>query len=132
MPTLTREAVLVFLDDFEQLAAQERFALLQDKVHADAVFRFSDGDFVGRAAVQQAFESTWRSGATVQDKRFWLSDIQVLTLDTHSASATYSWHWQGRQNGQLFQIDGRGTRVLVLQGGQLQILHEHLSRQPKA
>jgi hypothetical protein len=33
-------------------------------------------------------------------------------------------------DGQHFRIQGRGTRVLVVEGGRLQIIHEHLSRYP--
>jgi hypothetical protein len=34
-------------------------------------------------------------------------------------------------NGQAFRIQGRGTRVMVVCDGRLQIIHEHLSRFPK-
>ena len=33
--------------------------------------------------------------------------------------------------GKSFRIQGRGTRVLVVRNGRLQIIHEHLSRFPK-
>jgi hypothetical protein len=77
-------------------------------VHEQAFFRFNDGDFIGRPAVRAAFEKTWQG----------------------SASATYSWHWEGSMNGKSFGIRGRGTRVIIQQQGRLQIIHEHLSRFP--
>lgn len=127
---LTAEAVLRFLHRFEELAEKEDFDLLQDLVHDDAFFRFNDGDFVGKAAVRGAFEKTWRGSAGVQKERFYLSDVVVLSVDAASATATYTYNWEGRMNGQAFRIQGRGTRVLVVHDGRLQIIHEHLSRFP--
>jgi ketosteroid isomerase-like protein len=128
---LSADAVLRFLHRFEELAGQEDFDLVQDMVHDDAFFRFNDGDFLGKPAVRGAFEKTWRGSDGVQKERFYLSDIVVLNVDAASAAATYTYHWEGRMNGEPFRIQGRGTRVLVVQDGRLQIIHEHLSRFPK-
>ena len=56
---------------------------------------------------------------------------EVLTVDAKSATATYTYNWEGSMDGRSFRIPGRGTRVLVLQSGRLQIIHAHLSRYPK-
>lgn len=129
---LTADTVVAFLHRFEELAAHEDFDLVQDLVHDDAFFRFNDGDFVGKAAVRGAFEKTWKGSAGVKKERFYLSDIQVLSVDTNSACATYTYHWEGSMDGRAFSITGRGTRVLLRTGGRLQIVHEHLSRFPAA
>ena len=129
---LTANSVLAFLHRFEELAAHEDFDLLQGLVHDDAVFRFNDGDFVGKAAVRGAFEKTWKGNPGVKKDRFYLSDIRVLSVDANSASATYTYHWEGSMDGRTFHIQGRGTRVLLRSGGRLQIVHEHLSRFPAA
>lgn len=63
--------------------------------------------------------------------RFYLSDVVVLSTDVHSAAVTYTYHWEGSQDGRSFEIQGRGTRVLRLKDGSLCIVHEHLSRFPK-
>jgi ketosteroid isomerase-like protein len=128
---LIPDAVLRFLHRFEELAAKEDFDLVQDMVHDDAFFRFNDGDFVGKTAVRAAFEKTWQGSDGVQKERFYLSDIVVLHVDAASAAATYTYNWEGRMNGQAFRIQGRGTRVMVVCDGRLQIIHEHLSRFPK-
>lgn len=128
---LTKEAVIRFLDEFEALAEKESFDLIEDRVHERAFFRFNDGDFVGRPAVRGAFEKTWKGSANVTKERFYLTDVQVLTVDSASATATYTYHWEGQMDGKPFRIQGRGTRVLVVEGGRMQIIHEHLSRWPK-
>ncbi len=128
---LTRDSIVRFLNRFEEIAEKENFDLLEDLVHANAVFRFNDGDFVGKQAVRGAFEKTWKGNANVKKERFYLTDIQVLSVDATSASATYTYNWEGSMDGQTFRIQGRGTRVLVVENGRLQIVHEHLSRYPK-
>ncbi len=128
---LTRESVVQFLNLFEEIAEAENFDQVQDMVHDNAFFRFNDGDFVGKQAVRGAFEKTWKGSANVRKERFYLTDIQVLSLDAASATATYTYNWEGNMDGKSFRIQGRGTRVLVVEKGRLQIIHEHLSRYPK-
>jgi hypothetical protein len=131
--TLSKEFVVQFFNHFEELAEREDFSLIRDMIHEQAFFRFNDGDFVGRAAVQAVFEKTWKSvPGNVKKVRFYLTDIVVLSTDHASATATYTYNWEGVQDGKPFTIQGRGTRVVVMEQGRLQIIHEHLSRFPKA
>lgn len=125
----TQESVIQFLHRFEELAQNENFDLIAGMIHEQAFFRFNDGDFVGRSAVRAAFEKTWRGSANVKKERFYLTDVVVLSVGT-SASATYTYNWEGAMDGKAFQIRGRGTRVLVHEQGRAQIIHEHLSRFP--
>lgn len=130
---LASEFVIEFLNHFEQLAEKEDFSLIEGMIHEQAFFRFNDGDFAGRAAVQAVFEKTWGSRpASVKKVRFYLTDIVVLSTDHASATATYTYNWEGTQDGKPFTIQGRGTRVMVMEQARLQIIHEHLSRFPKA
>ena len=129
-PTVTAEAVIQFLNHFEEVALKEDFSLLEDMIDERAYFRFNDGDFIGRKAIQGAFEKSWRGDPTVKKARFYLSDIVVLTADRASASATYTYNWKGAQGSREFEIQGRGTRVLAHEGGRFRIVHEHLSRFP--
>lgn len=127
---ISRESVQQFLVGFEELANKEDFELIMDMIHEQAFFRFNDGDFMGRQAVQAAFEKTWKGASSVKKERFYLTDIFVLSVDRTSASATYTYNWEGSQDGTSFRIVGRGTRVLVKENERLQIIHEHLSRFP--
>jgi ketosteroid isomerase-like protein len=129
--SVTTESVIQFLHHFEQVALKEDFDLLRDMIDEHAWFRFNDGDFVGHSAIQAAFEKTWRGDPSVKKARFYLSDIVVLTTDQASASATYTYHWEGSQGGREFKLQGRGTRVLRYENGRLRIVHEHLSRFPR-
>jgi hypothetical protein len=128
--SVTAESVVRFLNHFEEVAMKEDFSLLQDMIDEQAYFRFNDGDFVGRKAIQSVFEKTWKGDPTIKKARFYLSDIVVLTTDKSSASATYTCNWEGAQGSREFKIQRRGTRVLAHDGGKFRIIHEHLSRFP--
>ena len=131
MPTISADSVVAFLNRFEEMAEKEDFALIRDMIDERAYFRFNDGDYVGRSAIQAVFEKTWRGDPTVRKARFYLTDIVVLTADARTATATYTYNWEGSQQGRAFTIKGRGTRVLVYEAGAFRIVHEHLSRFPR-
>ena len=128
---ITTESVVAFLHEFERLAQREDFSIIRDMIDENAFFRFNDGDFVGHTAIQLAFEKTWRGDPTVQKARFYLTEVKVLTVDDKTATATYTYNWEGSQGDLAFTIRGRGTRVLMRQAGVLRIVHEHLSRFPR-
>ena len=132
MPTtISTDSVTSFLNQFEELAQKEDFELIRDMIDERAFFRFNDGDYVGRSAIQVVFEKTWRGDPSVKKARFYLTDIVVLTTDSKTATATYTYNWEGSQGDRAFTIKGRGTRVLVFEAGRFKIVHEHLSRFPK-
>ena len=128
--SFTAESVVQFLNHFEEVAMKEDFRLIEDMIDEQAYFRFNDGDFVGRKAIQAVFEKTWRGDPAVRKARFYLSEVVVLTTDRASASATYTYNWEGAQGDREFKIQGRGTRVLAHESGKFRIVHEHLSRFP--
>jgi hypothetical protein len=123
---ITKTKVVEFLERFEDASATELFANVVGMIHPNALFRFIDGDYRGLEAIQRAFESTWSHD--VKDERYYLSDIEVVSVDTSSAAATFHFNWSGVGPHGPFQIAGRGTSILVLHEGKLKIMVEHLSR----
>jgi hypothetical protein len=75
--SVTAESVVRFLNHFEEVAMQEDFSLLEDMIDERAYFRFNDGDFVGRKAIQSVFEKTWKGDPTVKKARFYFSNLHV-------------------------------------------------------
>ena len=123
---ITEQQVLDFLDRFEQAQGTADFDAVAPLVHADVLFRFNDGDYRGLEAARGAFESTW--ALDVEDERYYLTDVEVLHVDSDSATATFRFHWSGSGDNGPFHVVGRGTSVLVRHDGRLKLLVEHLSR----
>jgi hypothetical protein len=123
---ITETQVVEFLQQFVDASATKSFAHVAGMIHPNALFRFNDGDYRGLEAIRGAFESTWAHD--VKDERYFLSHIEVMSVDGDSAAATFQFHWSGVGLQGPFQVVGRGTSVLVRHEDKLKVLVEHLSR----
>lgn len=123
---ITEQQVLDFLERFEEAQGTADFDAVAPLVHPDGLFRFNDGDYRGLDAARAAFERTW--ALDVEDERYHLTDVEVLHVDSDSATATFRFHWSGSGDNGPFHIVGRGTSVIVRHDGRLKLLVEHLSR----
>lgn len=128
---ITKDQVIQFLKRFDELALKEDFGLIKDMIHANAFFRLHDGDHVGRGSIRGMLEKSWRGSSGLKRERYFLSEIEVLTIDDKSATATFTYNWEGSMGKQTFSAQGRGTRVMVVEDDQMQIIHEHLSQFPQ-
>ena len=122
---ITETRVVEFLKRFEDASATRFFANVVGMIHPNALFRFTDGDYRGLEAIQRAFESTWTQD--IVDELYYLSDIEVVSVDTSSAVVTFHFNWSGAGPHGSFQIVGRGTSLLALHDGKLKVMVEHLS-----
>lgn len=125
-PRITESRVVEFLEQFVDASATGSFANVAGMIHPNALFRFNDGDYRGLEAIQGAFERTWAHD--VKDERYDLSNIEVMSVDTDSAAATFQFRWSGVGTQGPFLIVGRGTSVLVRHQDRLKVMVEHLSR----
>lgn len=124
MDDIKRQDVEEFLRQYEAATNTHDFTNVAPLIHQDALYRFTDGDFAGIEAIQKAFEDTW---ARIQDETYSISDLKVVSIDSHSASVSYTFHWAGMVDGQSKSGTGRGTNVLVKNEKGLQCIYEHLS-----
>jgi ketosteroid isomerase-like protein len=91
----------------------------------DAVYWFTDGEFVGLDAIRDAFETTWQ---TIAEERYTLQDVRWLVVADDAAVCLYQFRSEGVVGGRPFAAGGRGTTVFARIDGRWQIVHEHLSR----
>ncbi len=114
-----------FLKRYEDATNSHVFSNVADLIHSEAIYRFTDGDFVGIEAIQKAFERTWTS---IENETYSLSDLRVVSTDQNTASITYTFSWSGVVDGVQKSESGRGTNIIVRVGEKLQFIHEHLSK----
>ena len=62
---------------------------------------------LARTRSEGVFEKTWKGSDNVKKERFYLTDFEVLTVDASSATATYTYNWEGTMDGRSFRIQGR-------------------------
>lgn len=121
---LTDTEVLAFMRRVEAATATQEFDVVAQLIAADAIYRFTDGDFAGIDAIRRAFEETW---AQFPDDRWEILNQRIVTLDEDSAVVTYDTRWTGTVNGEERSSIGRGTNVLARRDGALKVVLEHLS-----
>lgn len=94
----------------------------------DAVFVFTEGTFVGKAAAKAAFEKTFD---LIKEEQFALREISWSAITDSMAACHYEFRWKGVIEGQAASGGGRGTSILVRKDGQWLIAHEHLGPYPR-
>ncbi len=122
---ITEPEIREFLRRYEESTNTHIFSKVSDFIHPEAIYRFTDGDFIGIDAIQTAFESTWNS---IKNETYTLSEVKVVTTDTMSASVTYEFKWSGIVDGESKSGKGRGTNIIVRDGDNFQFIYEHLSK----
>lgn len=122
---ITEPEIKEFLKRYEDATNTHDFSNVADLIHPEAVYRFTEGDFMGIEAIQKAFESTWNS---IKNEIYSLYDLKVVTTDSMSASITYTFKWSGIVDREPKSGQGRGTNIIVRNGDKLQFIHEHLSK----
>lgn len=103
---------------------RQDFNLLTDLIAADATFWFTNGTYVGIAAIRNAFESTWQLMGS--SEVYWLDQQQWIAESDGAAACTYRFNWKTDSSSGA----GRGTTVLRFVDNRWWIVHEHLSRWP--
>lgn len=126
IPHISESEIFEFLQHYERASQSRDFSTVMDFIHPDALFRFNDGDYAGRQAIQAAFVNTWAHD--VINEHYEISDKRIIYANTESAVVAFTFRWSGLVKSQSFQNKGRGTSVIVRAGTRLQIVCEHLSR----
>ena len=97
-------------------------------VTEDAVFVFTEGTFVGKAAAKAAFEKTFN---LIKDEHYSLHDVSWTAVTEGMAACHYEFRWKGLIDGQEAAGGGRGTTILLMVDGKWLIAHEHLGPYPR-
>ena len=116
-----------FLAGYIRATNTHRFDDVAPLINEDAVFWFSSGSYRGLTAIRAAFERTW---AMIQNEVYTVEDVEWLTQDDSSAVCLYTFRWRGDIDGVARDGSGRGTTVLISDGKQWRVIHEHLSVRP--
>lgn len=113
-----------FMKKYEEAANSRNFENIKPLISENAVFWFSDGSYRGIRMIRSAFESTWN---TIMDEVYSLSDMEWIHRSGSVAICIYRFVSTGKVHGEPFLATGLGTSVLVSDGSEWKILHEHLS-----
>lgn len=117
-----------FMNEYENKANTKDFNQLIPLININAVFWFSDGSFFGLEQIRPAFEKTW---ALLKDEIYKIFEVQWLVMTESSAVCIYKFSSESTFKDKKVTFFGRGTNVLQKLDNKWQVIHEHLSIEPK-
>ena len=123
---LNEKNIKEFIYNFQSASATKNFNDVEPMIHPNALFRFNDGDYQGITNIKMAFENTWSHD--IKNEKYIMNTVEIIHIDTNSATVTFNYLWSGDTLKGPIHIAGRGTQVLVVHEGALNIILEHLSR----
>jgi ketosteroid isomerase-like protein len=113
---------------YEAALGTQDWAEVDPLLHEDVCVTFSNGAFhKGKEAVRAAFS---RNFALIADERYKLSDVVWIADEPSYAVCAYRFRWNGLIDGKAAAGGGRGTSVVVKDGGRWLVLAEHLGPEP--
>ena len=113
-----------FVDAYQAALATQRWELVDPLMHADACVTFSSGEVHrGKDAVRAAFE---RNFAAIKDETYLISGVHWILRTSDVAVYAFTFDWTGTIEGRAAAGGGRGTSVLVRDGGAWKLIAEHL------
>lgn len=124
MTVVAPSDLVEFVREYERTANGHLIGPWGRLIADDAVYWFTTGSFVGKAAVMDAVEHNFR---VIEDEVYRISDVEWVTVTDDWAVMRYRFSWVGFQRGEKVSGAGRGTNVMVRRDGRWLMLHEHLS-----
>jgi ketosteroid isomerase-like protein len=113
-----------FVEAYEGALGTQSWDAVEPLIHENACVTFSTGAVhKGKSQVQKAFEKNFSS---IESEKYSISNVFWVTRGTDIAAYLFDFDWAGLINGGQVSGSGRGTSLLVKEGGKWQLLIEHL------
>ncbi|MGX1265512.1 hypothetical protein RKD55_003316 [Rossellomorea marisflavi] len=116
------------LDRYIKATNTHRFSEVENLLHPEAVYYFSDRTCSSIEEIQTYFEHAW---SVVKDEVYRASDVNWLHLGEQQALCVYRFTYEGYVDGAFVTGHGRATNAFVKEDGRWLLIHEHLSGVPK-
>ena len=113
-----------FLKRYVEATNSHEFAQVRPLLMPNAVYWFNQKESSGLEQIRESFQASW---SYLPDEVYGIQNVTWLSVEQNSATCIYQYTYQGTHEGKPVKGGGRGTTVLVRQGGQWRIVHEHLS-----
>ena len=101
------------------------FDQVQECLHKDAVYWFTNATCTTSAEIRGFFENAWD---TIKEEKYMAENVEWLVTDEMTAVCLYTFRFEGYMNGEFLTGSGRATNVFVKEEGRWLLKHEHLSR----
>jgi ketosteroid isomerase-like protein len=117
---MNHEALLA---EYKNALSTQRWEVVAPLIHEKACFVFTEGTYVGKAAIEAAVRATFD---LIKNENYSIVNLVWVHVSDTYAICTYDFTWSGLISGKQAAGRGRGTTVIVFDQGKWQIIHEHL------
>lgn len=121
---ISKKNIKDYFSNYEKGSNSHSFDNLTEMIHKDAIYRFSDGDFIGIESIKKAFINTWKK---LNNDTYKIKDLKVIYNSNDSVGVYYNFKWTTEIDGIKKSGGGRGTSIVIYENGRLQCVYEHLS-----
>jgi ketosteroid isomerase-like protein len=111
------------LSDYKNALTTQDWNKVAPLIHQDACFIFSEGTYLGKAAIEAAVTKTFD---LIKSEHYLIKNLVWIYVSDLCATCTYEFNWSGLIDGVSEQGSGRGTTVIVNDSEKWVIIHEHL------
>lgn len=113
-----------FIEDYKDALSSQNWENVEPLVHNDACVTFSTGRvYNGIRAIKEAYETNF---AAIKNEEYLMSDVYWVVKSSGMAVYIFNFTWKGIINGQQASGSGRGTAVIIQEGGKWKLIAEHL------
>ena len=125
MPAILKHVEL--LKEYEKRLALQSWKSVEDLIHEDAYFIFSDGTYRGKKEIEKVFT---RNFNTIKEEIYVIKNIEWIIETNDMALCIYEFTWKGVINEKETSGGGRGSSVFIKSEKGWQIIQEHLGPHP--
>ena len=121
---MKKEEVLDFLSKYEAANNSHDFKNLENLIHKNAVYFFSDCELYWFNEIKDEINATFNN---IKEETYRINNIQIIHLDNSSSTVIYDFIWNGLVDWVKTEWRGRWTNTIIKEDGELYMKHEHLS-----
>ncbi|MBD8069383.1 YybH family protein [Bacillus sp. PS06] len=115
------------LHNYMKATNTHNFDEVRKILHPNAVYFFTDQTCTTHEEIKAYFEHAW---SVVKDENYEAQAVTWLYRESHSATCTYTYFYEGYIDGTYTSGRGRATNVFVKESDEWLLIHEHLSPLP--
>ena len=115
-----------FLTAYKAALSTQQWQNVELLIHSNACVTFSNGAMhKGIREIKEAYE---RNFALIKNEDYQMTNLHWVLKNEETAVYVFDFSWRGIINGQPASGKGKGTAVIVCEGGQWKLMAEQLTK----
>ena len=122
------KSVQQFIKKYQQAITRQNWEELKDYFHENCAVLYSDGTYVGKPMLKQAFDKTY---ALMKNGEYSLTDFHFPVITDKFCSCVAKFYWSAEIYGKSINSEHRITLFIAKDDNEWKIVNQHLGPMPK-